>query len=75
MDRGIPTPNRECTRRWEDYRDFIHEKNKRTVRPMTDNSVPSTYNLGHMLHNAKKDQIMSERYAEIDYQNKYVVFC
>lgn len=51
----------------------MHRQRISQMRPQIDTTVPSVYHLDHLRNNLKREQILEERYFEIDRENKILL--
>ena len=75
-DRGrkaMPVGNRVCHQR-EQLRSLrLHRDRVKHVKAHLDNSCPETLGMKHLQNRAKKQQLMEDRYAEIERENRCLV--
>jgi len=73
MDRGIAVGSKICAK-WEEQRRFeIHRRRVRDVRAVTDTSEPYALQMDHIRNNLKREQMLEERYSEIDHENRILL--
>jgi len=73
MDRSLQCGNRVCTKRAEHRRLEMHRTRLRNVRPLVDTSEPKAVQFDHVRLNLKKEQMLEERYMEIDRENRILL--
>jgi len=73
MHRGITVGNKICAK-WEDQRrQELHRVRVRNMRPVTDTSEPFALQMDHIRTNYKREQMLEERYSEIDRENRILL--
>jgi len=73
MHRGIAVGNKICAR-WEEQRkQDLHRERLRQMRPVTDTSEPFVLQMDHVRNNYKREQMLEERYTEIDRENRILL--
>lgn len=65
--------NRVCAKRAEQRRLEMHRTRLRNVRPLIDTSEPKAVQFDHLRMNLKKEQMLEERYTEIDRENRILL--
>mmetsp|Transcript_85254 Transcript_85254/g.266774 ORF Transcript_85254/g.266774 Transcript_85254/m.266774 type:complete len:306 (+) Transcript_85254:35-952(+) len=73
MDRGLVCANKLCAKRVEQRRLELHRDRVRNVRPLVDTSKPVATHMDHVRNNMKKEQMLEERYGEIDRENRILL--
>lgn len=51
----------------------MHRERVRDVKPQVDTSMPRVVHLNHVHHNLKKEQMLEDRYSEIDRENRILL--
>jgi len=73
MDRAIPAGSKICAKREERRRHEQHKQRIQGVRPMVDTSLPPGAFMDHVRSNLKREQLLEERYSEIDRENRILL--
>lgn len=73
MYRAIPVANKACAERVRQRNHDMHRQRMKAMRPQVDTSEPSTAHLDHLRNNLKREQLLEERYHEIDRENKILL--
>uniref|UniRef100_A0A6T0T8J7 Uncharacterized protein n=1 Tax=Alexandrium monilatum TaxID=311494 RepID=A0A6T0T8J7_9DINO len=73
MYRAIPVANKACAERVRQRHHELHKQRMKHVRPQVDTSQPTTVHLDHLRNNLKREQLLEERYHEIDRENKILL--
>lgn len=73
MDRGIPVGNKICAQREAKRRHELHWGRIKNMRSLTDTSEPQVLQMDHIRNNLKKEQMLEERYSEIDRENRILL--
>ncbi|CAD7933861.1 unnamed protein product [Amoebophrya sp. A120] len=73
MYRQKPVGSRLCEKRNEERRQFLHKEKLRTMQPHIDTSEPFCLRLDHIRNNLKREQLLEERYGEIDRENRILL--
>merc|ERR1719419_799731 len=73
MDRALPCGSKICARRTEQRRLDLHRARVRNVRPLVDTSEPMAVQMDHVRNNLKREQMLEERYSEIDRENRILL--
>jgi len=73
MDRGLAYSSKICAQREHERRAEMHKHRLRSVKPSVDTSEPRTFQLAHIHGNLKKEQMLEERYTEIDRENRILL--
>jgi len=73
MHRGITVGNKLCAK-WEDNRRHdLHRERLRTIRPVVDHAEPYALQMNHLWNNLKREQMLEDRYSEIDRENRILL--
>jgi E3 ubiquitin-protein ligase TRIP12 len=73
MHRSIPVGNKLCAERNRQREQELHQKRLKSMRPQVDTSEPQVVHLDHLRNNLKREQLLEERYFEIDRENKILL--
>jgi len=73
MYRAIPVGNKLCAQRNRDREQELHKQRLKSMRPQVDTSEPGVVHLDHLRNNLKREQLLEERYFEIDRENKILL--
>lgn len=73
MYRAIPVGNKLCAERNRQRNQELHRQRLKAMRPQVDTSEPGVVHLDHLRNNLKREQILEERYFEIDRENKILL--
>lgn len=73
MDRAIPCGNKVCAQRVEQQRFHMHKERLRNVKSQVDASEPLATQMEHVRTNLKREQMLEERYSEIDRANRILL--
>lgn len=73
MYRAIPVINKACTERVRKREHDMHKARIRSMRAQVDTEKPSTCHLDHLRNNLKREQLLEDRYYEIDRENKILL--
>lgn len=73
MYRAIPIGNKICAKRGEQRRHDQHREKIRTMKPSIDTSEPRVCQFDHIRNNLKREQMLEERYSEIDRENRILL--
>jgi len=73
MDRAPPVGSKICARRMEQRRLEMHHARVKGARPLVDTSEPSAIQMEHIRNNLKREQMLEERYSEIDRENRILL--
>merc|ERR1719401_225269 len=73
MHRAIPVGNKRCAERNVQRHQEMHKQRLKAMRPQVDTSEPRTTHFDHLRNNLKREQILEERYYEIDRENKILL--
>lgn len=71
MYRGLPSGNKILTRKWQEKERKIHMNKLRNVKPTIDIRKPK--NFKHLKSRAKKEQMLEDRYTEIERENRILL--
>mmetsp|Transcript_4759 Transcript_4759/g.15657 ORF Transcript_4759/g.15657 Transcript_4759/m.15657 type:complete len:387 (+) Transcript_4759:54-1214(+) len=73
MDRGIPCGSKICARREDERRHQLHRARIQTAKRIVDTAEPSAQQMDHVRNNLKREQLLEERYSEIDRENRILL--
>lgn len=73
MYRAIPVANKACAERVRQRNHELHRQRMKQMRPQVDTKEPTTTHLDHLRNNLKREQLLEERYHEIDRENKILL--
>jgi len=73
MYRAIPVGNKLCAERNRQRNQEMHRQRLKAMRPQVDTSEPGVVHLDHLRNNLKREQLLEERYFEIDRENKILL--
>jgi len=73
MDRAIPSGNKICSRRIQQRELDMHRDRIRNMKSSVDTRTPMVAQLEHVKVNLKKEQMMEDRYTEIDRDNRILL--
>mmetsp|Transcript_92337 Transcript_92337/g.169675 ORF Transcript_92337/g.169675 Transcript_92337/m.169675 type:complete len:283 (+) Transcript_92337:86-934(+) len=73
MHRAIPVGNKACAERVRARNQELHKQRLRAMKPLVDTSEPSVVHLDHLRNNLKREQLIEDRYYEIDRENKILL--
>lgn len=73
MYRAIPVVNKTCAERIRNRNRDIHKQKIKGMRSRVDTSVPSVASFDHLRNNLKREQILEDRYSEIDRENRILL--
>lgn len=73
MDRAIPVGNKICSRRVQQREQDMHRERIRNMKSTVDTRTPTVATLEHVKVNLKKEQMMEDRYTEIDRDNRILL--
>mmetsp|Transcript_25772 Transcript_25772/g.35889 ORF Transcript_25772/g.35889 Transcript_25772/m.35889 type:complete len:400 (+) Transcript_25772:318-1517(+) len=71
MHRGPPVLNKICQYKWELQQNERLDKRIKGVKANVDNKKPAEYS--HLKHKRKKEQLMEERYTQIERENRILL--
>ena len=71
MYRGLPTGNKLLTKKWQEKERRIHMQKLRSIKPTIDIRKPK--NFKHLKSRAKKEQMLEDRYTEIERENRILL--
>ncbi|CAE8700564.1 unnamed protein product [Polarella glacialis] len=72
-DKAIPFGSKICAKRVQQKMHDQHMERIRTMRPTVDTRPPMVAHLDHVKVNLKKEQMMEDRYSEIDRDNRILL--
>jgi E3 ubiquitin-protein ligase TRIP12 len=73
MYKAVAVGNRLCAKREEERRQEIHDRKLKEVKCTVDFSEPRSMNYEHLRLNLKREQMLEERYEEIDRHNRILL--
>lgn len=73
MDRAIPVGNKICSRRIQQREQDLHRDRIKNMKSQVDTRTPRVATLEHIKVNLKKEQMMEDRYTEIDRDNRILL--
>jgi E3 ubiquitin-protein ligase TRIP12 len=73
MYRSIPVVNKACVERVRKREHDMHRQRIKSMRPQVDTTVPTVCHLDHLRNNLKREQLLEERYYEIDRENRILL--
>jgi E3 ubiquitin-protein ligase TRIP12 len=73
MDRAIPVGNKICSRRIQQREQDLHRDRIKNMKSQVDTRTPRVATLEHVKVNLKKEQMMEDRYTEIDRDNRILL--
>lgn len=73
MDRAIPVGNKICSRRIQQREQDLHRERIKNMKSQVDTRIPMVATLEHVKVNLKKEQMMEDRYTEIDRDNRILL--
>jgi len=73
MHRAIPIGNKLCAKREEQRKHECHRQRIKGMRPLVDTLEPKVCQFDHIRNNLKREQILEERYSEIDRDNRILL--
>jgi E3 ubiquitin-protein ligase TRIP12 len=71
MYRGLPSGNKILTKKWQEKERRIHMQKLRNVKPTIDLKKPKKFT--HLKSRAKKEQMLEDRYTEIERENRILL--
>jgi len=71
MHRAIPVSNRFLSKKWEERNQEVHMEKLRSMRPTVDANSPPVF--AHTVKKAKREQLLEERYTEIERENRLLL--
>lgn len=71
MYRGLPSGNKLLTKKWQEKERRIHMQKLRSVKPTISLRKPKTFK--HLKSRAKKEQMLEDRYTEIERENRILL--
>lgn len=69
MYRSIPVGNKLCAKRNMQRDQDMHRSRIKNIRSQVDTREPSTMQYDHLRNNLKREQMLEERYSQIDREN------
>jgi E3 ubiquitin-protein ligase TRIP12 len=73
MHRAIPMASKACFERERNKEKELHKKKIRAMRPQVNTETPHVHHFDHLRNNLKKEQLLEERYHEIDRANRILL--
>jgi len=73
MYRAIPVANRACADRVQSRNQQLHRERIKKMRPQVDTAEPKVIHMDHRRNNLKREQMLEERYYEIDRENRILL--
>jgi E3 ubiquitin-protein ligase TRIP12 len=73
MYRAVPVGNRLCAKREQERRLEVHNQKLKEVKCTVDFSEPQSLQFDHLRLNLKREQMLEERYEEIDRHNRILL--
>ena len=71
MYRGLPSGNKLLTKKWREKERKIHMEKLRKVKPTLNLKKPKAFK--HLKSRAKKEQMLEDRYTEIERENRILL--
>ena len=71
MHRAIPVSNRFLSKKWEEHNQEVHLEKLRSMKPTVDANSPPVFS--HTIKKAKREQLLEERYTEIERENRLLL--
>jgi len=71
MYRGLPSGNKILTKKWQEKERRLHLQKLKEVKPTIDLRKPK--NFKHLKSRAKKEQMLEDRYTEIERENRILL--
>lgn len=71
MHRAVPVGNKLLDKKWKDKEARIHRAKLQSVKPQIDAKCPARFT--HLRKKAKKEQLLEERYTEIERENRILL--
>lgn len=71
MYRGLPTGSKLLAKKWQEKERQIHRDRLRNVKPTIDFKKPTKFK--HLKSRAKKEQMLEDRYTEIERENRILL--
>lgn len=73
MYRSIPVGNKICAKRNLQRDQEMHRTRIKGIKPQVDTREPSVLQFEHLRNNLKREQMLEERYSEIDRENRILL--
>jgi len=73
MYRVIPVGSKLCHKHDQKMQDARHKRALREMKPGIDTTQPKTCSLQHLRNNLKREQLLEDRYMEIDRENRILL--
>ncbi|CAG9324013.1 unnamed protein product [Blepharisma stoltei] len=71
MDRSLPSANKILYKKWQSDDKEKHYRHLRDARPIVDIKTPG--NFSHIKNKAKRDQLLEDRFTEIERENRILL--
>lgn len=73
MDRGIACGSKICAKRMEQRAHDLHRDRVRNIKKQVDTNEPGAIAMEHVRNNLKREQMLEERYSDIDRENRILL--
>jgi len=73
MYRAEKVGSKACTERVRKREHDMHKQRIKGMRPQIDTTQPETMHLDHLRNNLKREQLLEERYYEVDRENRILL--
>merc|ERR1719188_592087 len=73
MYRSIPVASKACADRVQNRNHELHKQRIRKMRPQVDTAAPHAIHMDHLRSNLKREQLLEDRYYEIDRENRILL--
>mmetsp|Transcript_51479 Transcript_51479/g.122423 ORF Transcript_51479/g.122423 Transcript_51479/m.122423 type:complete len:285 (-) Transcript_51479:282-1136(-) len=73
MHRAIPVGSKICHQRDQERLNSLHQRRLQEIRPQVDTRPPSVCQLDHVRNKLKREQLLEERYYQIDRDNRILL--
>jgi len=73
MFKVIPVGSKLCAKHEQKMQDERHKRALREMKPGIDTTEPKTCSLQHLRNNLKREQLLEDRYMEIDRENRILL--
>ena len=71
MHRSIPVGNKLLSKRWEESNHRIHEEKLKRMQPRINSGSPAKFS--HLKFKAKREQLLEDRFTEIERENRILL--
>lgn len=71
MHRALPVSNKILSKKWEENNHRIHSEKLKNIQPRIKSTKPPKFE--HLKFKAKKEQLMEDRYTEIERENRILL--